>query len=78
MKLIRRAFFIESGSDERVGAVARAVGVDKSEIVDLLLAKGLLDIEKARIVDVMTEVVARRLQLASKESIKSASAKRRS
>ena len=77
MKLIRRAFYIESASDEKAGEIARTVKADKSEIVDLALEKGLPQIENSEIGEVMRELNERRLRLVGKGSIKSASGKRR-
>jgi hypothetical protein len=77
MVVVRRSFYIEEAEDKKVGEIARTVGVDKSEIVDLVLSKGLPELEKGRIVDVMQELVERRLRRMEKGSIKTASAKRR-
>lgn len=77
MKLIRRAFYIETGNDKKAGEIASTVMADKSEIVDLALEKGLTQIDNSEIGDVMREIGERRLRLVGKGSIKSASAKRR-
>jgi hypothetical protein len=78
MKLIRRAFYIEDAQDTKAGAVAEMLEVDKSEVVNLALVKGLEQIDEMEIGDAMREINERRLRRAGKGSIKSASAKRRS
>jgi hypothetical protein len=78
VKLIRRAYYIEEAQHKKASDIAKTVRADKSEVVDLALLKGLAQIEVEEIGDVMRELSERRLRLAGKGSIKSASAKRRS
>lgn len=78
MKLIRRAFFIEEAQDRAVGEAAKVLGVDKSKVVNLALAKGLAELEGMEAAQVVRELTEIRLRGFAKGSIKSVSAKRRS